>query len=204
MNLQDGHKLIPWVTTLAIGFLLGMLSAEHAHAQSGNDYVVAQQQGTTVTAVVLQVRQVTVSPPASGQSRAVGGALGGAIAGYASRNANPMGRVLVATLGATGGVLAADHMARQQATEVVFRSLKSGNVYTVVQPNPAPMLAPGMPVLVLQSGGQIRLIPDQSAMQQPLQPANVLMQVAPATESSTPAGTTTITTTTTVQITNAQ
>lgn len=205
MNLQDGHKWIPWALTLAVGFLFGMLSAEKAHAQSGNDYSIAQQQGTTVTAVVLQIRQVTVSPPASGQARAVGGAVGGALAGYASRNANPMARVLAATLGATGGVMAADRMAMQEATEVVFRSLKSGNVYTVVQPNPAPVLAPGMPVLVLQSGGQIRLIPDQSAMQPMHQPMNV-MQVAPAAESLTSVGTTTITTTTTttVQVTPAQ
>ncbi|MCA3253272.1 MAG: glycine zipper 2TM domain-containing protein [Pseudomonadota bacterium] len=117
----------------------------------------AQRMSTVVDAVVLSTRPVVVEGSQSGLG-ASAGAVAGGVAGSGvggSRDA-----VVASVLGAVvGGVVgnAAERMAtREEALEILVQ-LKSGERRSIVQARASETFAAGDPVLLVTTGGKVRV-----------------------------------------------
>lgn len=118
----------------------------------------AQRMSTVQDAVVLNIRGVTVEGTQSGLGATAGGVIGG-VAG-----ASVGGRreaVVVGVLGAViGGVIgnATERAAtREDAVEILLQ-LRNGERRAVVQARGDEALQPGDAVLVVNSGGHVRVV----------------------------------------------
>ena len=144
-----------------ISLLLAISLALGACASSSPDVIKrgdTQRLSQVEDAVVLSVRSVTVDGSQSGTGAAVGGVVG-AIGGYSGsgvqREAQVLG-VLAGVAGAAAGNAIERFATREEANEILVR-LKNGENRAIVQAKGAEKLEPGDAVLIITSGGKVRV-----------------------------------------------
>lgn len=118
----------------------------------------AQRLSQVQDGVVLSVRDVTVEGSQSGVGATTGGVVGG-LAGYGAgsnqREAQIVG-VLAAVAGAAAGNAIERMSTRESAVEILVQ-LKGGERRAVVQAKGAEVFAPGEPVILVTTGGKVRV-----------------------------------------------
>jgi outer membrane lipoprotein SlyB len=153
-------KLLP---ILAVAVLAGCTTTS-PDVVSRNE---AQRLSTITDATVLSVRSVTVDGTQSGVGAAAGGVIGG-IGGAARGNSRES--VALGVLGAVvGGVIgnAVERAGtREDAIEVLVQ-LKNGDRRSVVQAKGEEALAPGDAVILVSSGGKVRVTKAPAITSQP-------------------------------------
>ena len=117
----------------------------------------AQRMSTVLDGTVLSVRPVVVE----GQQSGLGGATGAVIGGVAGSSVGgDRGSVVGGVAGAVvGGIVgnAAERMGtREDAVEILVQ-LRNGERRAIVQAKGAEILNPGDPVVVIQTGGRVRV-----------------------------------------------
>jgi outer membrane lipoprotein SlyB len=116
-----------------------------------------QRMATVIDAVVLSTRPVIVDGAQSGLGAAAGGALGG-IAGSGiggSRDSMVIG-VIGAVVGGVIGNAAERSATREDGLEILVQ-LRNGDRRSVVQARAAESFAPGDPVILVTTGGRVRV-----------------------------------------------
>ena len=143
--------------TLAAAALLGTLTACTTTSPDVVSRNEAQRLSTVVDAVVLSTRNVVVDGTQTGIGAAagsvVGGVAGSGVGGH--REAMVVG-VLGAVIGGVVGNVAERSATREEAVEVLVQ-LKNGDRRSVVQARAAETFAPGDPVLLVSTGGKVRV-----------------------------------------------
>jgi outer membrane lipoprotein SlyB len=148
------NKTLIAATVLAAGSLLAGCTTTSPDVVSRND---AQRMSTVVDAVVLSTRNVVVDGTQSGIGAAVGSVAGG-VAGSSvggSREAIVVG-VLGAVVGGVIGNAVERSTTREEAIEVLVQ-LKNGERRSVVQAKAGETLAAGDAVILVTTGGKVRV-----------------------------------------------
>lgn len=143
--------------TLAAAALLATLTACTTTSPDVVSRNEAQRLSTVVDAVVLSTRNVVVDGTQSGIGAAAGSVVGG-VAGSGvggSREAMVVG-VLGAVLGGVVGNVAERAATREEAVEVLVQ-LKNGDRRSVVQARGAETFASGDAVILVTTGGKVRV-----------------------------------------------
>lgn len=144
-------KLIPLALTL---LLTACATSSPDVIQRGD----AQRLSQVQDGVVLSVRDVTVEGSQSGVGATTGGVVGG-LAGYGAggnqREAQIVG-VLAAVAGAAAGHAIERMSTRESAVEILVQ-LKGGERRAVVQAKGNEVFAPGEPVILVTTGGKVRV-----------------------------------------------
>lgn len=142
------------VTAAAVAVLVACASSSPDVIQRGD----AQRMAQVEDAVVLSVRTVTVDGNQSGAGAAVGGVVG-AIGGYGGsgvqREAQVLG-VLVGVAGAAAGNAIERFATREEAVEILVQ-LKGGDRRAIVQAKAAEVFAAGDAVVIVTTGGKVRV-----------------------------------------------
>lgn len=118
----------------------------------------AQTMSTVTDATVLSVRPVTIEGSQSGGGAVAGGAVG-AIAG--SSIGGDRGSAVAGILGAVaGGVIgnAVERQATRENAEEILVQLRSGERRAIVQAKGNETFAPGDPVILVNTGGKVRVM----------------------------------------------
>ena len=118
----------------------------------------AQRMAQVEDAVVLSVRTVTVDGSQSGIGGAVGGVVG-ALGGYSGSSIQREGQVLgvlAGVAGAAAGNAIERFSTREEAVEILVQ-LKNGERRAIVQAKAAEVLAAGDPVIIVTTGGKVRV-----------------------------------------------
>jgi outer membrane lipoprotein SlyB len=142
--------------------LVLMLVATLGACASSNPDVIqrgdTQRMAVVDDAVVLSVRSVVVDGSQSGIGATVGGVVG-AVGGYSAsgmqREAQVLG-VLVGVAGAAAGNVIERMSTREDAVEILLQ-LKGGERRAIVQAKGAEVLVPGDAVILVTSGGKVRV-----------------------------------------------
>ncbi len=145
---------VPAVAALAALVALSACSTSSPDVVSRND---AQRMSTVVDAVVLSSRPVTVDGTQSGIGAATGGIVGG-IAGGSTGGRRE--QVVVGVIGAVIGGVVGNAVERASTKEEAFEilvQLKNGERRSVVQAKAAETFAPGDPVILITTGGKVRV-----------------------------------------------
>lgn len=163
------HHVISGLEILAL-VVVAFVMVTEAKAQSGNVYGGNQAQvyGSADEGLVLQVNIKTVEPTTANNvvGATVGGLLGGLVFGSNQNqdwNVRAASAVLGTTLGGVVGNKVANTVSTREAQELVIgiKNPQTGSinrVITVVQPEPYEALAPNDQVLVVNTGGAVRVI----------------------------------------------
>jgi outer membrane lipoprotein SlyB len=117
----------------------------------------AQRMATVLDGVILSVRPVVVEGSQSGVGAAAGGVVGG-IAGSSvggRREAAAVG-VIGAVVGGVVGNAVERFGTREEAVEILVQ-LKSGERRSIVQAKAGEALAPGDAVILVTTGGKVRV-----------------------------------------------
>jgi outer membrane lipoprotein SlyB len=137
---------------------LGALSA----CQTANPDIVsrndAQRMSSVQDGTILSIRPVTIDGSQSGGGGAAG-AIAGGVAG--SNVGGPRGSVLVGLAGAiAGGVIgnAAERAATKEDGVEILVQLKNGERRSIVQGKGNEVLAAGDPVIMVTTGGKVRVM----------------------------------------------
>jgi outer membrane lipoprotein SlyB len=141
-------------TLLATAALLGACSTTSPDVVSRNE---AQRLSTVVDAVVLTTRPVVVDGTQSGIGASAGGVIGG-VAGSSvggSREAVVVG-ILGAVVGGVVGNAVERSSTKEEAVEILVQ-LKNGDRRSVVQAKAAEVFQPGDPVILVTTGGRVRV-----------------------------------------------
>ena len=142
-------------SVLAASLLLGACATSSPDVIQRGD---AQRMAQVEDAVVLSVRTVTVDGSQSGVGATVGGVVG-AIGGYGGsgvqREAQVLG-VLAGVAGAAVGNTLERMTTREEAVEVLVQ-LKNGERRAIVQAKAAEVFAAGDPVIIVTTGGKVRV-----------------------------------------------
>lgn len=158
----------------ALAALLSACATSSPDVVSRNE---AQRLSTVLDAVVLSSRPVVVDGNQSGIGSAAGGVMGG-VAG--SSVGGRREAVAVGIIGAViGGVIgnAAERLGtREEAVEILLQ-LKSGDRRSVVQARAAEVFAPGDAVILVTTGGRVRVTKAPSVG--PAAPADALPAARP-------------------------
>lgn len=140
---------------------LGLALILTACASSSPDVIQrgdAQRLSQVQDGVVLSVRTVTVEGNQSGAGAVTGGVVGG-LAGYGAgsgqREAQIVG-ILAAAAGAAAGNVIERMSTREEAYEILVQ-LKSGERRAIVQAKGAEVFAPGDAVVLVTTGGKVRV-----------------------------------------------
>ena len=139
---------------LATTLSLGACTTTSPDVVSRSD---TQRMATVIDAVVLNTRPVIVDGSQSGLGAATGGALGG-IAGSSvggSRDAMVIG-VIGAVVGGVIGNAAERTATREEGLEILVQ-LRNGDRRSVVQARAAETFSPGDPVILVTTGGRVRV-----------------------------------------------
>lgn len=140
--------------------ILTMVAALAACATSSPDVIQrgdAQRLSEVQDATVLTIRPVTVDGSQTGMGATAGGVVGG-IAGASvggQREAAIVG-VLAAVAGAVAGNAIERMGTRDDAVEILLQ-LKNGERRAIVQAKGTETLLPGDPVLLVSTGGKVRV-----------------------------------------------
>lgn len=142
------------LTLMVVGALAACASSSPDVIQRGDAQRMAQVQD----GVVLSVRNVVVDGSQSGIGAGVGGVVG-AIGGYGAsgvaREAQVLG-VLAGVAGAAAGNVIERFSTKEEAVEVLVQ-LKGGDRRAIVQAKGAEVLAPGDSVIIVTTGGKVRV-----------------------------------------------
>ncbi len=139
---------------LSAGLLVACASSNPDVIQRGDVQRLSQVQD----GVVLSVRNVVVDGSQSGIGAAVGGVTGavaGATRGGSSAESNVIG-LLVGVAGAAAGNAIERMATREEAVEVLVQ-LKGGERRAVVQAKGEQTLTPGDAVILVTTGGKVRI-----------------------------------------------
>ncbi|MDO9197376.1 MAG: hypothetical protein Q7U79_12890 [Rhodoferax sp.] len=139
---------------------LSLVVALAACATSSPDIIQrgdAQRLSEVVDATVLTIRPVTVEGSQSGVGAAAGGVVGG-IAGSSvgGRREGAIVGVLAAVAGAVAGNAVERMGTREEAVEILVQ-LKNGDRRAIVQAKGSEILQPGDPVILVTTGGKVRV-----------------------------------------------
>ncbi len=138
----------------AAAALLAGCATSNPDVVSRND---AQRMATVIDAVVLSTRAVIVDGSQSGLGATAGGVIGG-VAGSSvggSREAMAVGIIGAVNGGVIGN--AAERMGtREEALEILVQ-LRNGDRRSVVQAKAAEVFAPGDAVILVNTGGRVRV-----------------------------------------------
>lgn len=118
----------------------------------------AQRMAQVEDGVVLSVRTVVVDGSQSGIGAGVGGVVG-AIGGYSASGVPREGQVLgvlVGVAGAAAGNAIERFSTREDAVEILVQ-LKGGERRAIVQAKAAEVLVAGDPVIIVTTGGKVRV-----------------------------------------------
>ncbi|MDP1901060.1 MAG: glycine zipper 2TM domain-containing protein [Rubrivivax sp.] len=145
-----------FVTTTAVATLLalGACTTTSPDVVSRND---AQRMATVIDAVVLTTRPVVVDGTQSGIGATAGGVVGG-IAGSSvggSREAVAVG-IIGAVVGGVIGNAAERFSTKEEAVEILVQ-LRNGDRRSVVQAKAGETFAPGDAVILVTTGGRVRV-----------------------------------------------
>lgn len=146
---------------LKLSLTLMVVAALGACASSSPDVIQrgdTQRMSEVLDARVLSVRTVTVDGNQSGMGAAAGGVVGGiagaGVGGYRES-------AIVGVLGAVAGAMAGNAMermgTREEAVEVLVQ-LRNGDRRAIVQAKGAEALVPGDPVILVTTGGKVRVV----------------------------------------------
>jgi outer membrane lipoprotein SlyB len=142
------------LTLVVVGALVACASSSPDVIQRGDAQRMAQVQD----GVVLTVRNVVVDGSQSGIGAGVGGVVG-AIGGYGGsgvqREAQVLG-VLAGVAGAAAGNVIERFATKEDAVEILVQ-LKGGDRRAIVQAKGAEVLAPGDAVIIVTTGGKVRV-----------------------------------------------
>jgi outer membrane lipoprotein SlyB len=117
----------------------------------------AQRMSTVVDAVVLTTRPVVVDGNQSGIGAAAGGVAGGiAGASVGGRRESMVVGVIGAVVGGVVGNAVERNTTREEALEILVQ-LKNGDRRAIVQAKAAETFAPGDPVILVTTGGRVRV-----------------------------------------------
>jgi outer membrane lipoprotein SlyB len=122
--------------------------------QRGDTQRLAQVQD----GVVLSVRTVTVDGSQSGVGATVGGVVG-AVGGYSASGVQREGQelgLLIGVAGAAAGNAIERFSTREDAVEILV-ALKGGERRAIVQAKAAEVLVPGDAVILVTTGGKVRV-----------------------------------------------
>ena len=141
--------------TLLVAATLGACASSSPDViQRGDTQRMAQVQD----GVVLSVRNVTVDGSQSGVGATVGGVVG-AVGGYSAsgmqREAQVLG-LLIGVAGAAAGNAIERFSTREEAVEILI-ALKGGERRAIVQAKGAEVLVPGDAVILVTTGGKVRV-----------------------------------------------
>jgi outer membrane lipoprotein SlyB len=146
---------------MQVMFITVVMATLTACASSSPDVVQrgdTQRMAQVEDAVVLSVRSVTVDGSQSGAGAAVGGVVG-AIGGYGGsgvqREAQVLG-VLAGVAGAAAGNAIERFATKEDAVEILVQ-LKGGDRRAIVQAKGNETLAPGDAVIIVNTGGKVRV-----------------------------------------------
>jgi len=118
----------------------------------------AQRLSVVEDGSVLSVRSVTVEGSQSGGGAVTGGVVGG-LAGYGA-GANQREGQIIGVLGAVAGAVAGNAIERMSTREDAYEilvQLKNGDRRAVVQAKGSEVFAPGDPVVLVTTGGKVRV-----------------------------------------------
>lgn len=140
--------------TLSLALLLAACASISPDVVSRSE---AQRMSNVDDGTVLSLRTVTVDGSQSGVGGAVGGVVGG-IAGYGtgSQRENQVIGILGAVAGAAAGNAIERLSTRDEAFEILVQ-LKNGERRAIVQAKGSEVLAPGDKVIIVSSGGKVRV-----------------------------------------------
>jgi outer membrane lipoprotein SlyB len=144
-------------TSLATALVLAL----GACATSSPDVVQrgdAQRMAQVQDGVLLSIRTVTVDGSQSGIGAAVGGVTG-AVAGATRGGSNAESNVIGLLVGVAGAVAgnAVERMAtREEANELLIQ-LKGGERRAIIQAKGSEVLVPGDSVIIVTTGGKVRV-----------------------------------------------
>jgi outer membrane lipoprotein SlyB len=155
------------IAALAVGALLAACSTTSPDVVSRED---AQVMSTVLDAVVLSTRPVTVAGSQSGLGAAAGAVVGG-VAGSTIGGHNE--QAIAATLGAVvGGIIgntAEKTGTQEQAIEILVQ-LPSGERRAIVQARSSETFNTGDPVIIVNTGGRVRVTRSPAVMPAASQP----------------------------------
>ena len=148
-------------SVLNLGLTLLVVATLGACASSSPDVIQrgdTQRMALVEDGVVLSVRSVVVDGSQSGIGATVGGVVG-AVGGFSGsgvqREAQILG-VLAGVAGAAAGNAIERFSTREEAVEILLQ-LKGGERRAIVQAKSAEVLAPGDAVILVTSGGKVRV-----------------------------------------------
>ncbi|MDP3652522.1 MAG: hypothetical protein Q8R67_12645 [Rhodoferax sp.] len=148
-------KVVNLALTLAVAAMLGACASSSPDVIARGD---AQRMAQVQDGVVLTVRPVVVDGSQSGIGATVGGVVG-AVGGYGAsgvqREAQVLG-VLAGVAGAAAGNAIERFSTREDAVEILVQ-LKGGDRRAIVQAKAAEILAPGDAVIIVTTGGKVRV-----------------------------------------------
>ena len=142
--------------------LSAALVATLAACASSNPDVIsrsdAQRMSQVQDGTVLTVRSVVVDGSQSGVGAAVGGVVG-AIGGYGGSGVNREAQVLGVLAGVAGAAAgnAIERMSTKEDALEILVQLKSGDRRAIVQAKGAENFVPGDPVIIVTTGGKVRV-----------------------------------------------
>ena len=144
-----------------LGIVVIIAAALGACATSSPDVVKredAQRMAQVEDAVVLSVRPVTIDGSQSGVGAAVGGVVG-AIGGYSASSVQRESQVLSVLAGVAGAAAgnAIERMSTKEDAEEILVQLKGGERRAIIQAKGTQKLEPGDPVIIVTSGGKVRV-----------------------------------------------
>lgn len=148
------NRLLFRSTALASMLVLAACSTTSPNVVSRNE---AQRLSTVVDAVVLSSRPVVVDGQQSGIGAAAGGVAGG-VAGSSvggSRDAVVVG-IIGAVVGGVVGNAVERSTTREDAVEILVQ-LKNGDRRSVVQAKASETFSPGDAVILVTTGGRVRV-----------------------------------------------
>ncbi len=141
--------------TVAVAAMLGACASSSPDVIARGD---AQRMAQVQDGVVLTVRPVVVDGSQSGIGATVGGVVG-AVGGYGGsgvqREAQVLG-VLAGVAGAAAGNAIERFSTREDAVEILVQ-LKGGDRRAIVQAKGAEILTPGDAVIIVTTGGKVRV-----------------------------------------------
>jgi outer membrane lipoprotein SlyB len=116
-----------------------------------------QRMSTVVDAVVLNTRQVVVDGSQTGVGAATGGVIGGMAGGsVGGRRDSVVAGVIGAVVGGVIGNAVERNATREEALEIVVQ-LRNGDRRAIVQARASESFAPGDPVILINTGGRVRV-----------------------------------------------
>lgn len=140
---------------LMVAFTLGACANSNPDViQRGDTQRLSQVQD----GIVLSVRPVTVEGNQSGMGAAVGGVVGGISGGNAGGRST--GGAIAGVLGAVAGAVvgnAVERFGTQEAAVELLIQIKSGERRAIVQAKGDEVLAPGDAVILVTTGGKVRV-----------------------------------------------